>query len=77
MLAAPLFVSNDLRTIDPEIVTVLQNRDVIAVNQDKLGIQGRRYLNANQIQVRRIVRSSLCFNLMFNDFYWHHSCFGS
>ena len=51
MLAAPLFVSNDLRTIDPEIVEVLQNRDVIAVNQDKLGIQGRRYLNANQIQV--------------------------
>ena len=53
MLAAPLFLSNDLRAIEPEIVGVLQNRDVIAVNQDKLGIQGRRYLNANQIQVNQ------------------------
>ena len=51
MLAAPLFVSNDLRSIDKEIAAVLQNREVIAVNQDKLGIQGRRYLNGNNIQV--------------------------
>jgi len=52
MLAAPLFMSNDLRSIEPEIVDVLQNQDVIAVNQDKLGVQGRRYLNGNSVQVR-------------------------
>ena len=52
MMAAPLLLSNDLRNIDQEIVKVLQNRDVIAVNQDKLGIQGRRYSSVNQVQVK-------------------------
>ena len=52
MLAAPLFLSNDLRDIEPEIVQILQNRDVIAVDQDNLGIPGRRYSVINSIQVR-------------------------
>ena len=52
MLAAPLFLSNDLRSIEPEIVQILQNRDVIAVDQDELGIQGRRFSVVNNIQVR-------------------------
>ena len=40
MLAAPLIAGNDLRQIPPDVAAILLNRDVIAVDQDKLGIQG-------------------------------------
>jgi alpha-galactosidase len=42
MLAAPLLAGNDLRSMTPEILAILTNRDVIAVDQDKLGKQGTR-----------------------------------
>eukprot|EP00727_Mastigamoeba_balamuthi_P008990 m51a1_g4713 putative alpha-galactosidase alpha-n-acetylgalactosaminidase (575) ;mRNA; r:295358-298244 len=43
VLAAPLLVSADLRTIAPELKAVLQNAEVIAVDQDPLGIMGRHW----------------------------------
>lgn len=42
ILAAPLLMSVDLRTIRPEYKAILQNKKIIAVDQDPLGIQGRR-----------------------------------
>lgn len=39
--ASPLLMSNDLRNIPEESRDILQNQEVIDVNQDKLGIQGR------------------------------------
>lgn len=42
IFAAPLLMSVDLRTIRPEYKAILQNQAVIAVNQDPLGIQGKR-----------------------------------
>jgi alpha-galactosidase len=42
MLAAPLLAGNDLRTASPEILAILTNRDVIAIDQDKDGKQGHR-----------------------------------
>lgn len=42
IFAAPLLMSNDLRKLPAEAKAILQNKEVIAVNQDKLGIQGRR-----------------------------------
>lgn len=45
IVAAPLFLSTDLRTMSKEMRDVYQNTAVIAVNQDPLGIQGRRVLN--------------------------------
>jgi alpha-galactosidase len=42
ILAAPLLAGNDLRSPSPEILAILTNRDVIAVDQDKLGKQGQR-----------------------------------
>uniref|UniRef100_V9KSD6 Alpha-galactosidase n=1 Tax=Callorhinchus milii TaxID=7868 RepID=V9KSD6_CALMI len=44
MLAAPLFMSNDLRTISDEAKSILQNKLLISINQDPLGIQGRLLL---------------------------------
>ncbi|NXW99836.1 AGAL galactosidase, partial [Larus smithsonianus] len=40
IMAAPLFMSNDLRHISPEAKWLLQNKEVIAINQDPLGKQG-------------------------------------
>ena len=42
ILAAPLIAGNDLRDMRPEIRDILTNREVIAVNQDRLGRQARR-----------------------------------
>jgi alpha-galactosidase len=42
ILAAPLMAGNDLRQMTPEITEILTNREVIAVDQDPLGLQGRR-----------------------------------
>ncbi|HWA00542.1 MAG TPA: glycoside hydrolase family 27 protein [Caulobacterales bacterium] len=42
LLAAPLIAGNDLANMTPEIRTILLNRDVIAIDQDPLGVQGRR-----------------------------------
>jgi alpha-galactosidase len=42
ILAAPLIAGNDLRSMTPEIASILTNREVIAIDQDRLGRQGRR-----------------------------------
>ena len=42
ILAAPLLAGNDLSSMTPETLAILTNRDVIAVDQDKLGKQGDR-----------------------------------
>ncbi|VDN22206.1 unnamed protein product [Cylicostephanus goldi] len=39
--SAPLIMSNDLRKLKPEFKKVLLNRDVIAVDQDQMGIMGK------------------------------------
>ncbi len=42
VLAAPLLMSMDFRTIKPEMKEILLNEKIIKINQDELGIQGRR-----------------------------------
>ncbi|MDR6531510.1 alpha-galactosidase [Caulobacter rhizosphaerae] len=41
MLAAPLMMGHDLRQSSPEVLKMLENREVIAVDQDALGVQGK------------------------------------
>jgi alpha-galactosidase len=43
MMASPLIAGNDLRAMDAETISILTNKDMIAVDQDSLGIQGFRY----------------------------------
>lgn len=43
MLAAPLIAGNDLRNMKKETLEILTNKDVIAVDQDSLGVQGLKY----------------------------------
>lgn len=44
IMAAPLFMSTDLRVISESAREILQNKLMITINQDPLGIQGRRIL---------------------------------
>jgi alpha-galactosidase len=51
ILAAPLIAGNDLRNMTPEIHDILTNKDVIAVNQDSLGREGRRVRKNGDLEV--------------------------
>jgi alpha-galactosidase len=51
LLAAPLLAGNDLRNISPEIHDILTNKEVIAVDQDALGRQGRRVWKDGDLEV--------------------------
>jgi alpha-galactosidase len=51
MLAAPLIAGNDLRAMPPEVLAILTNRDVIAVDQDKLGIAGFAYATRGGVEL--------------------------
>lgn len=49
IMAAPLFMSNDLRTISSGARSILQNKMVISINQDAMGIQGRRIVKVTHL----------------------------
>jgi len=51
VLAAPLIAGNDLRTMSAETRDILTNSDVIAVNQDPLGIQAFRHRTLGSLEV--------------------------
>jgi alpha-galactosidase len=51
LLAAPLIADNDLRGMSEATREILTNRDVIAVNQDPLGVQGFQYSARDGIEV--------------------------
>jgi alpha-galactosidase len=51
ILAAPLMAGNDLRNMTPEIRAILTNKEVLAVNQDPLGIEGRRVRKEDDLEV--------------------------
>uniref|UniRef100_A0A8C7LVY3 Alpha-galactosidase n=1 Tax=Oncorhynchus mykiss TaxID=8022 RepID=A0A8C7LVY3_ONCMY len=52
IMAAPLIMSNNLRTLSSEARAILQNGAAIAINQDPMGVQGRRLLQErSQIEV--------------------------
>ncbi|XP_077632571.1 alpha-galactosidase A isoform X2 [Crocuta crocuta] len=51
IMAAPLLMSNDLRHISPQAKALLQDKDVIAINQDPLGKQGYRLRKEDNIEV--------------------------
>ncbi len=63
MLAAPLMAGNDLRRMSPETVRILTNREVIAVDQDSLGVQGFRFMKSGDLEVwvKPLMRGDLAF----------------
>ncbi len=51
LLAAPLFSSTDVTRLTPAQLAILTNREVIAVDQDPKGIQGRRISQNGPVEV--------------------------
>jgi alpha-galactosidase len=51
MLAAPLIAGNDVAHMSKETRDILLNKEVIAVDQDTLGIQGFKYSEKDGVEV--------------------------
>ena len=51
LLAAPLMAGNDIRSMSPEIKEILTNTEVIGINQDRLGREGRRVKKEGELEV--------------------------
>ena len=69
ILAAPLLAGNDLSKMDATTKSILMNKEVIAVDQDKLGIQGRR-IAPLQIWMKPLsggAKSVAIFNTVLDD----------
>ncbi len=51
ILAAPLLAGNDLTRMKPETLAILANPEVIALDQDPLGVQGHRVNQEGPLEV--------------------------
>jgi alpha-galactosidase len=51
IMAAPLLIGTDLRTIKPDALQILLNKEVIAIDQDPLGVQGKQVRDADGVHV--------------------------
>lgn len=51
MLAAPLIAGNDMRKMDEQTKNILTNKEVIALDQDALGVEGLKYRERDSLQI--------------------------
>jgi Alpha-galactosidase len=51
MLAAPLILGNDIRNMSDETKAIIMNKDVIAIDQDTLGVQGLKVASQDGLEV--------------------------
>ncbi len=51
MIDAPLIAGNDLRKMSVSTHDILTNKEVIAVNQDSLGIQALKYFSKDSLEI--------------------------
>ena len=50
MMAAPLLLGNDLTTMSDETLDIITNKSVIAIDQDRLGVQGLRFKREGDLE---------------------------
>uniref|UniRef100_A0A452YIM9 Alpha-galactosidase n=1 Tax=Aegilops tauschii subsp. strangulata TaxID=200361 RepID=A0A452YIM9_AEGTS len=48
---APLLIGCDVRSMSPQTKTIISNQEVIAVNQDSLGVQGKKVQSDGGLEV--------------------------
>lgn len=63
IMAAPLLMSNDLRSICRHSKELLQNRHIIAISQDELGKQGYRTAKVQPFYTSHIMEYYIIFKL--------------
>jgi len=54
LLKSPLLTGNDIRKISPEVLEILGNEEVIALNQDDMGVQGKRVVKKGDLEVWQV-----------------------
>lgn len=66
VLAAPLIMSNNLKEMRAEFKEILQNKNVIKVNQDALGIQGTRVFKVCNFKLIKCILCTVFFYYITN-----------
>lgn len=51
MLAAPLIAGNDIRNMSEDVKSILTNKELISIDQDKLGKQGFKILDLGNFEI--------------------------
>jgi len=68
IMASPLLIGTDLRKIKPAALEILLNKEVIAVDQDPLGVQGHQVRDADGIHVIvKPLKDGSCAVVVFNE----------
>jgi alpha-galactosidase len=67
MLAAPLLAGNDVRSMDDQTRAILTNREVIAVDQDRLVLQGLPLLDDPRVIVKPLADGAVAVALFNSD----------
>ncbi|XP_020194114.1 alpha-galactosidase 3 isoform X1 [Aegilops tauschii subsp. strangulata] len=62
LMKAPLLIGCDVRNMTSETIEILSNKEVIQVNQDPLGVQGRRILGQGKGGCREVWAGPLSGN---------------
>ncbi|RCV14516.1 hypothetical protein SETIT_2G432600v2 [Setaria italica] len=62
LMKAPLLIGCDVRNLTSETLEILSNKEVIQVNQDPLGVQGRRILGEGKYGCREVWAGPLSGN---------------
>ncbi len=82
MMASPLILGNDLRNMKQKTLDIITNKEMIAIDQDTLGVQGWHYCDRDGLQLwfkplaggdwaftlLNPTRSDVTFNLNWLDF---------
>lgn len=50
MMASPLILGNDIRDMNDATKSIIMNKEVIAIDQDPLGVQGWRFFTADGVE---------------------------
>ena len=69
IMAAPIMISSDVRNMSNETKELYLNKDMIAINQDSLGVQGHRISDQNgkQIWTKPLKNGDLAVALLNNN----------
>ena len=69
IMAAPIMISSDVRKMSNETKELYLNKDMIAINQDSLGVQGHRIsdVNGKQVWTKPLKNGDIAVALLNNN----------
>ena len=69
IMAAPIMISSDVRSMSNETKELYLNKDMIAINQDSLGVQGHRIsdVNGKQVWTKHLKNGDIAVALLNNN----------